>query len=112
MQAALDWELQTNEGNKPKLAGAEPDVFDNTQETKLRFGIDHYKIERFERQEKRWKTCLLEYRGSLFDSFLAMNNSAQYGLTQAQADAILGNMALIQSVLGTDDGIISKNQKR
>ena len=103
VQAALDWELPPTECKKPRLIGAEPDIFDNIRETSIRFDVDHYQLDAYKRAEKRWVKCVLKYRQRLMADFEELKNSAQYGLTKGQAELILGKMALIQSVLISPD---------
>ena len=98
VQSALDWELPMNACEQPQLRGKATDIIDaNGQVT--RFDIDSYELERFERKEKRWKKCEEKYRQRLEGDFKTLMNSVQYGLTPDQANTILGNMKLIQTVL-------------
>jgi hypothetical protein len=104
VQAALSYNIPMNECKQPKLAGAQTDIVD-TSGTTTRSDIDSYKLARFERKEKRWKTCLSKYKQGLKKDFDRLRNSAQYGLTQQQAEIILEKMALIQSALISPVGL-------
>lgn len=61
--------------------------------------------QRYQRKEKRWRKCVARYKKGLLDDMERLKGSAQHGLTQAQADAILSNMALVQRAYLSPDGI-------
>jgi hypothetical protein len=106
VQAALDWQLPDNIcGDEPVLIGAELDVVDPSQDITYRYDVDYYKLERHERSMKRWNACITEYKEDLMNDFEALKNCAQHGLTQAQADTILGKLALIQEVYLSPDAV-------
>ncbi|MEJ6683114.1 MAG: hypothetical protein QNL96_04045 [SAR86 cluster bacterium] len=94
--AALAWSLPENPCQQPKLAGKSADIVD-TQGIPSRMDVDSYKIDRFKRQEKRWLKCVANYKQGLVTDFSRLKDSAQYGLTQQQADKILAKLALIQA---------------
>jgi len=94
--AALAWSLPENPCQQPKLAGKSADIYD-TQGIPSRMDVDSYKIDRFKRQEKRWLKCVANYKQGLVTDFSRLKDSAQYGLTQQQADKILAKLALIQA---------------
>jgi len=104
VQAALDWQLPQNECKEPKIRGVGTGIIDEAGVTRRYDGVDSYQIGRFERQQKRWRSCVSEYKSGLLEDFTELKNSAQYGLTQQQADIILGKMALLQSALSSPDG--------
>ena len=104
---ALAWELPENSCGQPKIRGVGTGIIDNEGTTR-RYDVDTYQIERFERQQKRWKACVSKYKGGLMEDFETLKNSAQYGITQEQANTILGKMALIQSAMTSPDGIPSE----
>ena len=54
---------------------------------------------------KRWDTCITGYKEDLMNDFETLKSSAQHGLSQAQADTILGKLALIQEVLVSPDAV-------
>jgi hypothetical protein len=51
--------------------------------------VDSYTLRRYERQEKRWQSCLEDYRKLLMTDFEKLKASAQHGLTQDQAGKAL-----------------------
>jgi hypothetical protein len=113
VQAALDWELPLNSCKKPRSTGQEEGVVahggvishaptgttEGSLSTPTVFGIDHYKIDQYERKKKRWETCVTNYKSNLLDQFEVMKSSAQYGLTEQQAETILGKFAQIQAAV-------------
>ena len=106
VQSALDWQLPDNIcGDRPEIVGAEPDVKDPAQDTTIRYDVDYYKLERHERSMKRWNTCITGYKEDLMNDFEALKDCARHGLTQVQADTILGNLALIQEVYMSPDAV-------
>ena len=107
VQAALDWTLPDNRCEQPKLPGAGKDVVDTTGASN-REGVDSYKLSRFNRAETRWKKCVVKYKKGLLKEFDELKNSAQYGLTEPQAKAILAKMATIQSVIESPTGVLEE----
>ena len=106
VQSALDWQLPENScGDRPQIIGAEPDVYDPAQDTTVRYDVDYYKLGRHERKMKRWDACITGYKEDLMNEFEVLKNCARHGLTQAQADTILGKLALIQEVLVSPDAV-------
>ena len=67
--------------------------------------VDSYTIKRYERKKKRWEKCVDQYKSKLMKDFERLKNSAQHGLTQDQADQILANMATIQQVYLSPEGL-------
>ena len=107
VQAALDWQLPINACKRPQLRGAGMDFVDG-EGVRRRFDVDSYKLDRFRRKEKRWQSCIEEYKRALLEDFEGLMNSAQYGLSQQQANVILGKMALIQSVLESPNAVVEE----
>jgi hypothetical protein len=105
VQAALDWALPVNACIKPKMIAVSSEVIDS-EGSRSQTDVDSYTIERYERKEKRWKSCVEKYKSGHNVEFSELKDCAQYGLTKAQADIILGKMALIQSVYLSPDGRI------
>ena len=103
VQAALDWELPQNDCEEPKIRGVGTGNINEEGVTET-YDVDSYQIGRFERKQKRWRSCVSKYKSGLLEEFTELKNSAQYGLTQQQADIILGKMALIQSALRSPNG--------
>ena len=108
VQTALDWELPVNACKKPRLVAVSSNVSDS-EGARVQTDVDSYTIDRYQRKEKRWKSCVEKYKVGLMDDFGELRNSAQYGLTKAQADVILGKLALIQSVYLSPDGRIDES---
>ena len=107
VQEALDWELPVNTCKKPRLLARSSNVNDGEGDREVT-DVDSYTIERYERKQKRWESCVDEYKEALLVEFDEMKNCAQYGLTNVQADIILGKMALMQQVYLSADGIIEE----
>ncbi len=95
VQAALDWQLPANRCKRPREL-IMSSTADPAQGGKPQTDVDSYTMKRFERKEKRWKKCVKKYQNALMKDFEALKSSAQYGLTKAQADTILANMAVLQ----------------
>lgn len=121
VRAAVNWELPTNECTKPKSIVSHPSVTANggsyvhapSGTTEESVGttisdVDHYQVARYERKRKRWETCVSEYKSELLEHFSALKDSAQHGLTKAQADTIMGHLSLIQNVVMTPDGQLTE----
>ena len=105
VQGALDWALPVNACEEPLLPGKATDIIDANGNI-TRFDMDTYQLERFQRKQKRWQNCVQKHKKGLMRDFETLENSAQYGLTQGQANDILGKMKLIQTVLLSPNGII------
>ena len=106
VQEALNWELPVNECKKPRLVGAGLDIVDGigTRST----DISSHKMRRYNRKVKRWQRCVSKYREALMKDFEELKNCAQYGLTQQQAETILGKLALIQAVVISPEGVVEE----
>ena len=110
VQAALDYQVPENTcGVKPKsfestgeVVGApieDPSsttIFEGTGADEMS-DIDTNTRRRQERKMKRWKKCTAKFKEGLLVDMEDLKASAQHGLTQAQADIILANMAKIQT---------------
>ncbi len=106
VQQALDWELPENTCAFPKAPGKKKQVTDDMGSTHTEWDVDTYTLERYQRKENRWKKCVERYKSNLAKEFETLKASAQYGLTQPQADRILGNMKLIQQVMMSESGLL------
>lgn len=107
VQEALDWELPVNTCKKPKMIARSSKVIDGEGDREVT-DVDSYTINRYERKQKRWESCLGEYKEALLVDLNKMKDCAQYGLTRAQADIVLGKMALLQKVYLSADGQIEE----
>jgi hypothetical protein len=106
VQQALDWELPKNKCVLPKAPGKKKQVNDDMGSSHTEWDVDSYTLERYQRKENRWKKCVERYKSNLAKEFENQKNSAQYGLTQPQADTILANMKLIQQVMMSETGTL------
>ena len=104
VRAALDYDIPVNKCRKPKSLIKMTDMTDSEGATTV-YDVDTNQLNRAKRKEKRWQSCVEKYKRALLEDFTELKNSAQYGLTQAQANTILGKMADIQSVIMSVDGI-------
>jgi hypothetical protein len=103
VQKALDYNLPELTCTKPELPGASKDVVDSNGNV-TRADVDSYTLGRYERAEKRWNKCLAKYKKGLMKDFERLKNSAAHGLTQAQANTIMGKMKTIQSAVISPSG--------
>ena len=102
--AALDWSLPENECVQPKMVARSSNIVDGDGSREIT-DVDNYTIRRYEKKQKRWQKCVNRYKKSLMEDFTKLKDSAQHGLTQDQANAILAKLALIQSVYLTEDAL-------
>jgi hypothetical protein len=65
---------------------------------------DYYERERQGRKENRWNNCLADYKDGLLQDMERLKSSAQHGLTEQQAHAIVAHMRLIQDTYLSPDG--------
>ena len=107
VQEALDWELPVNECERPNMVARSSNVVDGSGDREVT-DVDSHTIRRYERKLNRFESCLGEYKQALLDDIDKMKDCAQYGLTRAQADIILGKMALMQKVYLSADGRIEE----
>ena len=98
VQSALDWQLPEMECTKPVLRGAGIAIVDGSGD-RTQTDIDSYTLERHERKMKRFNSCVGAYKLVLNNDFERLKDCAQYGLTKAQANIILGKMKLIQTTI-------------
>ena len=117
VQAALDWQLPQNSCDKPKLSQHDIRALNGiisqtptsgsevSTGTRLVFEVDHYKLARYERKNSRWKKCVSGYKTGLLEQFEVLKSSARYGLTEQQAQTIMGKLAQIQAAVVSVDGV-------
>lgn len=84
VQAALDWQLPKNDCKPPSV---KPSHVTTGQERKLI------------KATKKYEKCMNKYRAILAEDHQKMMDSAAHGLTQDQADTIMGHIKVIQKVL-------------
>ena len=106
VQEALDWQLPENPCKQPKAPGKSKEIRDEQGVTRTEWDVDSYTLARYERKEKRWKKCVDNYKRDLAKEQETLKSSAQYGLTQQQANIILGKMKMIQTVLMSPEGVL------
>ena len=107
VQAALDYEIPENKCKKPKkfattksvtnapaASSGSVDVFSGGGGAESS-DTDSYTINRLKKKEKNWRKCVAKYKENLLQDMDQLKNSAQYGLTQEQANTIAGNMLAI-----------------
>jgi hypothetical protein len=99
VQAALDWQLPTNTCKQPKPLAGELQDIEDSDGVSNRVGVDSYQLDRYERKQKRWEDCVIDYKEAILEDFEELKNSAQYGLTQLQAETILTKLAQIQAAV-------------
>jgi hypothetical protein len=117
VQQALDYQLPENTCVKPDVFvsddSAAPMAQDPNAAATITAGnntasfddMDTAVRQRYLRKEKRWRKCVASYKKGLLKDMERLQGSAQHGLTQEQADAILTNMALVQRAYLSPDGI-------
>ena len=116
VQAALDYELRKNTCSKPKIITADTAVNAPVQaagsaaffvgsSTTVVTNVDGYTRGRQERKERRWRSCVARYKADLLDDMEELKSSARHGISREQANTILTNMAMIQQVYMTPDGV-------
>ncbi len=121
VQEALDYQVPENTCTKPEIVGSATNVSPPMQDssgvpyfqgssTASISDVDGYELERQERQEARWKKCLASYKQGLLDDMERLKSSAEHGLTQEQAYAILANMKRVQDVYLTPDGVLPPSE--
>jgi len=120
VQAAMDYELPENTCVKPKkfvrktevvgapmpASGAVP-IFEGSGADEIT-DMDSHTINRLKRKEERWHACVSDFKTTLLNDMEELKASAQYGLTQDQANIILGKMAQIQKVYMTAEGVLEE----
>ncbi len=120
VQSALDYELPENTCTKPRIVTSNKSVSGSPLSSSGSFDIfegegasevsdmDSYTRRRLEKKAQRWRKCVAEYKEDLLNDMEELKSSAQYGLTQDQASTILGNMAGIQQVYMTEEGVLAE----
>ena len=121
VQAALDYQQRENTCSKPKViasntsaiapaqAAGSASFFVGTSTTEVT-EVDSYTRRRQERKESRWRSCVAEYKANLLNDMEELKSSARHGITRAQANTILTNMAMIQQVYMTPDGVLEQEE--
>jgi hypothetical protein len=122
VQAAMDYELPENTCVKPRrfvrttevLGAPLPDtgavqIFQGSGADEVT-DMDSNTINRLKRKEDRWNKCVKEFKDGLLVDMEKLKASAQHGLNQDQANIILGNMAQIQKVYMTPEGVLEDAQ--
>ena len=98
VQRSLGYQLPASDcGDEPTLRGVS--TFRDNAEKAAQTDVDHYTRKRHERRHKRWSKCNDKYRDGLMKDFNRLKDSAQHGMTQEQAQVVLGHMKSIQDVL-------------
>ena len=121
VQAALDYELRENTCSKPKVITADTAVNAPVQaagstaffvgsSTTVVTNVDSYTRGRQERKERRWRSCVARYKADLLDDMEELKSSARHGISREQANTILTNMAMIQQVYMTPDGVLEQEE--
>ena len=106
VQAALDYSIPLNSCKKPRSIVITANIIDGDGEGGVsQSDVDSYTMNRLQRKQKRWQSCVKKYKTVLLRDLAALRECAQYGLTQEQASIILARMAEIQLVVMTVDGI-------
>ena len=105
--AALNWEVPENTCKKPRAVHVKV-TSDPAADGNAEADVDTYTIKRYERKEKRWKSCVKKYKSGLMEDFASLKDSAKHGLTEPQAKAILANMSLLQSVYMTEGATLKE----
>ena len=65
---------------------------------------DYYERERQGRKEVRYNKCLADYKENLLEDMERLKSSAQHGLSEDQAHAIVAHLLLIQETYMSPDG--------
>ena len=123
VQDALDYQLPENTCSRPRIilpgdagdtggtvspppqASGSTEFFVGSSGSEVS-EMDSYTRRRLKSKEQRWRTCVASYKVTLLQDMEALKGSANHGITQAQANIILTNMALIQKVYMTEDGVL------
>lgn len=124
VQDALDWQLPVNSCKKPSNRGnpqgsvaisgtiihQASNTTADTRGTQMLYDVDPTEINRYERKLGQWQKCVQAYKTELLEHFETLKASAQYGLTQRQAEVIVGKLALIQAAVLSPDGIPASSE--
>ena len=124
VQASLDYQLPGNTCSRPRIilpgdasdtggtASPPPQANGSTEFFVGSSGsevseMDSYTRKRLKSKERRWRKCVASYKTILLQDMETLKASASHGVTQPQANIILTNMALIQKVYMTEDGVLA-----
>lgn len=107
---ALGWTIPQNKCTKPNMVSHSYNVKDEEGSRPVT-DVDSYAINRYERKEKRWEKCVDRYKKTLLEDLERLKGSAQYGLTQDQANQILEHMAMLQQVYLSDGGRLAEESE-
>lgn len=106
VQAALEYSIPFNSCKKPRTLAKTVSIIDSDGEGGVsRSDVDSYTMDRLQRKQKRWQSCVKNYKQELLKDLAELRNCAEYGLTREQADIVLGKMADIQSVVMSANGV-------
>ena len=98
VQAALDWQLPSNECEPPDPKYGQTIVdSDGIPSTSQKLSPSKARLEA--KKKKRFDKCIETYKKGLVSEFGKLREVAKHGLTQEQADMILGKLARIQAVV-------------
>ena len=115
VEDALNYELPLHECTPPEIVDGGTDSSAPVQDssgvayfqgssTANISDTDYYERERQGRKEVRFKKCLADYKEGLLEDMERLKSSAQHGLTEDQAHAIVAHMLLIQETYLSPDG--------
>ena len=90
VQKALDYQLRQNTCEPPK---------------RRQSSVNSNPGRKMKKALERYQKCVISYKQDILEDFNQLRGSAQYGLTQAQADQILGKMAVIQKAIESKYGV-------
>ena len=85
VQAALDWTLPSHDCVPPKIKASH----DSSSGTERKYN----------KAKKKFEKCYDGYKADLIEQQQSMMAVAKHGLSQEQADIIMRNMKLIQSIV-------------
>ncbi|MEM7100083.1 MAG: hypothetical protein AAF541_17580 [Pseudomonadota bacterium] len=96
--AALDYQIEPHTcGERPSLRrGAE--YANDTHETVMS-DVDHYTRTQHNRKLKKWTRCIKRYNKILLKDFARLKDSVKHGMTQDQANTVLGKLKAIQDTV-------------
>ena len=103
---ALAWQMPAHEcGPAPKNFIQNKKTNDDTGLDLTVSDVDYYTQKRMKRKTNRWEKCIDGYKSNLKQDFGTLKDSAQYGLTQVQANQIMAKMKTIQWALMSKDAV-------
>ena len=120
VQEAMDYQLPKNTCSKPRAVegetSASPPAARQAGTAEFFVGssdadvsdMDTYTRKRLENKKRRWQKCVSEYKAGLLDDMETLKASAAHGITREQADIILANLASIQKVYMTPEGVLTE----